>query len=185
MHSINGTHTNIQTDTHTPSLSHTLTHPPGLNNQAPSIRTNSHRLSRQAPSLWKPSLYSKPVLSGGFHTQSLPTKTSRLLQKLEPSEQERKETKKVRLVFWHFLETRWDQHEPTQKIKRWGFWSSTTVLTFSQSVNNVVSDMTAVRKDRSLWHLSNKNSVLENWRRYTFPPSSSVATVLLSNILTS
>lgn len=38
------------------------THRLGLNNQAPSISTNSHRLPGQAPSPWKPSLFSKPVL---------------------------------------------------------------------------------------------------------------------------
>ena len=52
------THTHAHTHTDT----HTHTHPLGPNNQAPSIRTNSRRLPGQAPSPWKPSLYSKPVL---------------------------------------------------------------------------------------------------------------------------
>lgn len=36
--------------------------PPGFNNQVPSIKTNSHRLPGQVPSLWKPSFYSEPIL---------------------------------------------------------------------------------------------------------------------------
>lgn len=77
------------------SLSHPYTHkhitrPAGLNNRAPSIRTNSHRLTRQVPSLWKPSLETHLALSclEVFRTQSLPTKNSRLLllqkKKVEP-----------------------------------------------------------------------------------------------------
>lgn len=51
-----------QTKTYRNTYSRSLTHHTGLNHQAPSIRTNSHMLPGQVPSLWKPSLYSKPVL---------------------------------------------------------------------------------------------------------------------------
>ncbi len=53
------TKTNLQT--HVLSRSHT-TCPSGQHNQAPSIRTNSHRQTRQAILLWKPNLYPKIVL---------------------------------------------------------------------------------------------------------------------------
>lgn len=150
-----GTHTNNHTHRHKLSLAssraHT-THPPGPNNQAPSIRTNSQRLPGQAPSLWKPSLYSKPALLclvwRFSHTANKdPQTAARTWTRQERANRQKVDGSSV-AELWYTIW--WHQHKPTLNSKRWGFWSWEE----SKKAYNFSVIQSEVQLSDHLWYLA-------------------------------